>query len=124
MSGFVEKLRKESLVANEEKYYGIEPQPNANALMLELRYRDGKRLGLPYSYLTKVDFDPNVGIEIHISSVMLLIKGRGLEEIFNYLMQQRVMWIREDSTGMDTEDDASVFVESVEILKKEEPLVT
>lgn len=121
MSGFVERLRKEQLVANEEKYFGTEPQPNAHALMLELRTKDGKRTGLPYSYLTKVDFDPDAGIEIHVSNVVVFIKGRGLEDIFAYLIQQRVTWVREDLSGTDTEE-SEVFVESVEIVKRDEML--
>ncbi len=114
-SSFVEKLRGESEELQEQnKFFGFEPQPSGRALMFELRTRDGRRSALPYSYVTRADFDPEKGIEIYASNVVVLVKGRALEDIFSYFLQNRLMWVREDSSGMDTNEDG-VFVESLEV---------
>lgn len=119
-TSFVEKLRAQTEQTEEEgKYFGYDRQENGRALMFELRTRDGRRSALPYSYMTRADFSPDTGIEIFVSSVMITIKGRGLEAIFTYLLQNRLTWIREDSAGFDTEDEA-VFVESLEVKERGE----
>jgi len=119
-SSFVEKLRSQTEQAEEEgKYFGFDRQENGRALMFELRTRDGRRSALPYSYMTRADFDPGKGIEVYVSNVVITVKGRGLETIFGYLLQNRLTWVKEDSSGMDTDDEA-VFVESVEVKERGE----
>lgn len=119
-TSFVEKLRAQTEQAEEEgKYFGFDRQENGRALMFELRTRDGKRSAHPYSYMNRADFDPNGGIEIFVSNAVILIKGRGLEAIFAYLLQNRLTWVREDSSGMDTEDE-TVFVEGIEVKERGE----
>jgi hypothetical protein len=114
-SSFVEKLRGDAEETQEQsRFFGFEPQPSGRALMFELRTRDGRRSALPYSYVTRADFNPEKGIEIYVSNVVVLIKGRGLEDIFAYFLQNRLMWLREDSAGTDI-DEEGVFVESLEV---------
>ncbi len=123
-NSFVERLKTQTEdLSQEEKFFSYEPQPTGRAIMLELRTRDGKRRALPYSYMTKADFDPDEGIEIHVSDVIVLLKGRGLEEVFTFLVQNRLNWVREDFSGMDTEDE-DVFVESIEVKPKFEEQTT
>lgn len=119
-TSFVEKLRAQTEQAEEEgKYFGFDRQENGRALMFELRTRDGKRSAYPYSYMTRAEFNPNGGIAIFVSSAVVEIKGRGLEAIFTYLLQNRLTWVKEDSSGMDTDEEA-VFVESVEVKERGE----
>jgi hypothetical protein len=119
-NSFVERLKTQAEnQQQDEKYFSYEPQPTGRAIMLELRTRDGKRKGLPYSYMTKADFDPDIGIEIHVSDVIVLLKGRGLESIYTYLLQNRLNWVREDFSGTDIEEE-DVFVESIEVKTKVE----
>jgi hypothetical protein len=121
-SSFVEKLRAQTEQAEEEgKYFGFDRQENGRALMFELRTRDGRRSAHPYSYMNRADFDPDDGIEIYVSNVVITVKGRGLEAIFGYLLQNRLTWVKEDSSGMDVDDEA-VFVESVEVKERGEEI--
>ncbi len=114
-ASFVEKLRREAEETEQQsKFFGFEPQPSGRALMFELRTRDGRRSALPYSYVTRADFDTGKGIEIYVSNVVVLIKGRAMEDIFAYFLQNRLTWVREDSSGMDIGDEG-VFVESLEV---------
>lgn len=115
-NSFVERLKTqtEEQPPQDEKFYSYEPQLNGRALMLELRTRDGKRQALPYSYMTKAGFDPETGIEVHVSDVTIVLKGRGLGEVFTYLVQNRLNWVREDFSGIDTGEE-DVFVECIEL---------
>ena len=117
-TSFVEKLRAETEATEaESKFFGFDPQPNGRALMFELRTRDGKRSALPYSYMTRADFDPDTGIEIFVSNVVVTVKGRALEDIYSYLLQNRLTWVREDYSGKDIGED-NVFVESLEVKER------
>lgn len=119
-TSFVEKLRAQTEQAEDEgKYFGFDRQENGRALMFELRTCDGRRNAYPYSYMTRTEFDPNGGIVIFASSAVIEIKGRGLETIFTYLLQNRLTWVKEDSSGMDTDDEA-VFVEGIEVKRYDE----
>jgi len=117
---FVERLRAETETTEEEmKFFGFDPQANGRALMFELRTRDGKRSAHPYSYLTRADFDPETGIEIYVSNVVVVVKGRALEDIYFYLVQNRLTWVREDFSGRDI-GEGGVFVESLEVKERGE----
>lgn len=87
--------------------------------MFELRTRDGRRSALPYSYMTRADFDPERGIEIYVSNVVVLVKGRDLENIYHYLLQNRLTWVREDASGKDIGEEG-VFVENLNIAAQRE----
>lgn len=114
-SSFVEKLRAQTEQVEEEgKYFGFDRQENGRALMFELRTRDGRRSALPYSYLTRADFDPDKGIEIYVSNVVVVVKGRDLGTLYSYLLQNRLTWMREDFSDTDLGEDG-VFVESLEV---------
>lgn len=78
-----------------------------------------RRSALPYSYLTRADFDPEKGIEIYVSNVVILMHGRDLEVVYSYLLQNRLTWIREDSAGTDIGEDG-VFVERLEVKERGE----
>ncbi|MFN8301955.1 MAG: hypothetical protein U0U46_05645 [Saprospiraceae bacterium] len=119
-TSFVEKLRAQTEQAEEEnRYFGFDRQENGRALMFELRTRDGRRYALPYSYVTRAEFDPDKGIEIYVSNVIVQVSGRSLCIIFSYFLQNRLTWIREDAAGMDTEED-EVFVNGIEIKERAE----
>lgn len=119
-SSFVEKLRAQTEQVEEEgKYFGFDRQENGRALMFELRTRDGRRSALPYSYLTRADFDPDKGIEIYVSNVVVVVKGRDLGTLYSYLLQNRLTWMREDFSDIDLGEDG-VFVESLEVKERGE----
>lgn len=120
-SSFVERLKSqtEQGIEGESQYFGFDRQENGRALMFELRTRDGRRSALPYSYLTRADFDPEKGIEIYVSNVVILVQGRDLEVVYSYLLQNRLTWIREDSAGTDIGEDGA-FVERLEVKERGE----
>lgn len=109
---FVQKLRQEA--PEETKYFGIEPQQTARAIMLELRTKEGLREAFPYSYMTRAVYDPTTGITIYVADVTVVVKGRNLENIYHYLLANRLNYLQEDYSGNDVENN-DLFVEAIEI---------
>lgn len=87
---------------------------SARAIMFELRTKDGKRQAFPYTYLTEATYEPEKGILVCVSETSILIKGRGLLEIYRHILSNRVTYIQEDFSGKDTEEN-DLFVEAIEI---------
>ncbi len=114
MTGFAQRIRDDS---DDIRYYGIEPQIASRALMFELRTKDGKRKAYSYSYMTEADYEPELGIKINVSDVVIIIKGRKLDEIYSYLISNRLTYVQEDYSGYDMEDNR-MFVESIEIRQR------
>ncbi len=111
MTSFAQRIRDDS---DDIRYYGIEPQMTSRALMFELRTKDGRRKAYSYSYMTEADYEPDTGIIINVSDVVITITGRNLDEIFNYLVANRLTYVQEDYSGIDDEE-ASVFVQGIEV---------
>ena len=114
-SSFVQKLGMDQ--PDEQKFYGIEPQQTARAIMFELRTRDGKCKAYSYSYVTEASFEPENGITIYVSDAVVTIKGRSLEDIYRYLLSNRLNFVQEDFSGTDT-GESDLFVEAIEITAK------
>ncbi|MBL7815677.1 MAG: hypothetical protein JNL70_11730 [Saprospiraceae bacterium] len=105
--------REESL--SEFKFYGIEPQSNAQAVMLDIRLGNGNSQAFAYSYLTKVNFNPSEGIQIFAVDMCILLRGRNLNAIYSYLLMHRLTYIQENIGELDEVAENDVFVESIEV---------
>lgn len=91
------------------------------AIMLELRKKDGHVLAVGYSWLERVEFQPEEGITLHLPGRKIRLKGSGLNtecrptvRLFDGIIRHRVPWIREADRAdrMQVETD-SVIVESI-----------
>lgn len=72
------------------------------ALMLELRFKDGRVIAFSYAMLDRASFDPSEGIRLRFPGQEVLIvgqhlnKGRGVG-LFDALVRHRAAWIQEAS---------------------------
>jgi hypothetical protein len=82
---------------------------------LDLRLADGCFKAVPYSHFSEISFDPSEGIEILLATERkILITGRNLHQIYEYLMAYRVRFIQAN-IGNDTTDEDGLFVEGIEV---------
>lgn len=114
MTSFAQRIRDDS---DDIRYYGVEPQITARSIMLELRTKDGRRKAYPYCYITEAELDPEVGITIFVADVIVTIRGRKLEEVFSYLLTNRLCYVQEDYSGQDS-GESKIFVEAIEITQR------
>ncbi len=92
------------------------------SIMLELRKKDGHVLAIGYSWLERVEFEPEDGITLHLPGRRVRIKGSCLNtdcrptvRLFDGIIRHRVPWIREsDRTEMLQVGDDSVTIESIQ----------
>ncbi|GAB3967725.1 hypothetical protein GCM10028806_10540 [Spirosoma terrae] len=97
------------------KFYGYERSPIRRAVMLDLRLKGGKYVSLPYSYLTKIKFDPSESIELYISGNHVKITGRNMHDIYEQLIRHRVTFIIANPTDLDTTEESETFVKDIEV---------
>jgi hypothetical protein len=93
------------------------------AVMLELGKKDGSIMALSYSYIERIDFDPDTGISIHALGRTIRIQGTNLNapvragsnmRLFQGLTRHRVVWISESLACQTLSQSASTLVTSVE----------
>jgi|GEM_PF-2129589 len=75
------------------------------AAMLDLRFRDGKRLALPYGYITSVGFDPSNGIEVRMTDQVVTITGRHLLPVYSAITSHTALAIIEAPSQFDEGGD-------------------
>jgi len=72
------------------------------AIMIELRKKDGSRRAYGNAWLSHAEFDPSVGITLHISGQKIVISGRNLNaeirpnvRLFAGIVRHRIPFIQE-----------------------------
>ena len=92
------------------------------AVMLELRKKDGNVMAVGYAWLERAEFDPSVGITLHVVGKTIRIKGRNLNaelrpnvRLFQGITRHRVPWIQEadQPTAMESQGKG-ILVEKIE----------
>ncbi|HEY2841653.1 MAG TPA: hypothetical protein VGJ26_21010 [Pirellulales bacterium] len=93
------------------------------ALMLELRFKNGKRRALAYAWLHDAEFDPSDGITLHFGPKKVRIAGQNLNaearpnvRLFDALARHRVPWIQEASgAGSWTADRGATTIDEIKV---------
>ena len=74
-------------------YFGISNIPNMPAC-LDLRFSEGGRVAMPYSYINEIRFEPANEILILTNTKKIKIIGRDLEKLYDYLAMFRVRFVK------------------------------
>lgn len=93
---------------HEYPYFAIER--GRTPVCLELRLPEGVRKALPYSYIMEMAFDLDKGIEILTTQKRILITGRNLSRLFDYLVTYRVKYIE---SNFDADSEDGLFVKEI-----------
>ena len=104
-----------------DRFYSALSSDVVDDPFLEIRFRDGFRLCLPYHDLVWFSYSPKgPDITLDFGSTSILIKGRGLAgELFDGLRLKRVMWIKEADTEMQDHDKNPVFISDISFESEE-----
>ncbi len=86
--------------------------PASVAAMLDLRFKNGNRVALPYGYITSLVLDPSVGLQIRMADCVVKIKGRLLEPIYKAIANHTALAVVECQSGFDEGGDVP-FVQSI-----------
>ena len=97
----------------QSNYFGVESIRNFTPC-INLRLSSGDFKALPYSYILEINFVASEGIEILTSTKRILITGRNLKLLYNYLTSFRVRYIQAN-IGKDLAEENSLFVKGIQI---------
>lgn len=85
------------------EYFGVENIRNLPAC-LDLRLSDGNCEAIPYSLITKIKYNTQEGISLITYNTEIKIKGRSLQQLYNYLLLFRIRYIQMHQ-GLDAGGD-------------------
>ncbi|MDX1968857.1 MAG: hypothetical protein SFV23_16905 [Planctomycetaceae bacterium] len=92
------------------------------AIFLELRKKDGNIRAVGYAWLQELDFDPSIGITLHLPTGKIRILGRNLNaenrlniRLFQGITCQRVPFLQEaDEVALMQAPETQTVVERIE----------
>lgn len=107
--------------------YGLAPENRGSALHLDLQTKDNNRCSPSYSYLVLPKFTQThdgenmQAIKLEYVNVKIYIRGRSLSELYNLILEHRVLWVKESPypDHHNNPEDNEPFVEAIEILEKD-----
>ncbi|HEY4313333.1 MAG TPA: hypothetical protein VGN12_28040 [Pirellulales bacterium] len=93
------------------------------ALMLELRFKDGRRFALGYAWLHQAEFDASRGMSLSFGGRKVTIIGQNLNaeirpniRLFDAVLRHRVPWIQEASAPAALRAGrAALIIEKLEV---------
>jgi hypothetical protein len=85
---------------------------------LELRFETGNRAFLAYTYLVCCQFDKSGSLRLDYGAYSAVVEGRNLGELFDSLVQHRVVCIQESSDDADVAD-SQPLISRLEVEKAE-----
>ena len=94
----------------EHNFFAIESVRSQPAC-IDLRFADGSRQAVPYSYIMGMSYDAEEGIQLITSSKQVKIKGRDLSRLYDHLTLFRVKYIQENM-GADIYENG-LFVKNI-----------
>ncbi len=91
-------------------FFGVEAVRQSPAC-IDLRTAEGVRTSLPYSHIVRMDFDESEGIKITGTYMKVVIEGRELSKLYDYLSAFRVNYIKVGN-GLDIKEEG-LYVEEI-----------
>ena len=99
----------------ERRAFGI-GRGRRQPFMLDVRKVDKQRLALSYSHLTKAAFDPSGVIVLEFSSHIVRIEGRHLQQVYENLLLQNVIYLQEENAEIEQQIPVEeTFISNIEI---------
>jgi hypothetical protein len=95
------------------KAYGIN-RTGRPALMLDLRRLPALNLGLSYSYLMSVAFDPSGEMLLLFTSHKVTVKGKNLSRIYDAVLSHTLRYLQEENPDYESEG-AETFISEIAI---------
>jgi hypothetical protein len=85
-------------------------------LTLDVRLKTGVRIGLPYPWLARAEFNPPELILAFTTGVQVSIKGRNLTDVYAAIIRHQAVFICEADQATQLLTDArEAVIESIEV---------
>lgn len=95
-------------------FYGVSEERIGNVLALKLVSATGSQRAVHYhDIVSPMDFDGNCEIILLTTAIKITIKGKNLEKLYDYIIQHRVMWVKEPQTSFMDIDENEVEISAI-----------
>ena len=88
--------------------------PVSMAAMLDIRFKNGNRMAIPYGYITRVLLDPSLELTVKTADLAVKFRGRHLGLIYTAITNHTALAIAEAPHGYDKGGD-DPFVSATEV---------
>lgn len=113
--GFANKLATNQDNIIQSEFFGIERQDNKQAISLDLQLESGEKIGIPYTHLGIARFKSSAKILIKFMGGKIEIEGRNLDLLYDYYLQHRVTFIKENIGDLDEVPENALFIEKITV---------
>ena len=94
------------------EFYGIAEEREGNVIALKFITSLGEQKAIHYhDIISPMDYNGDSEIRLMTTRVTVIIKGRNLDSLFDYIIQHQVKWIREPENSFQhglKEDDLEI----------------
>ena len=95
-------------------FFGISDERTGNILALKLVSSMGRQRAVHYhDIISPMDFDGESEIILMTTAIKIIIKGHNLGKLFDYIIQHRVMWVKEPQESFTEVDENEVEISSI-----------
>lgn len=90
------------------------------AVALKFVTQSGEQKAIHYhDIISPIEYDGEGEIKLHTSRLSIAIKGRNLDELFDYIIQHRVKWVTEPQDSFSGVKEGMVEIESLSFEEEE-----
>lgn len=100
--------------AKKTDLFGIE---TGNRLVRRFRLylKNGQSFSVPYALLPILILAPDKSLRIKAQGIEIVVKGRSLHRIEEWMNEEKLLWLKEANTTMDDDEKYEVFIKSIEV---------
>lgn len=95
-------------------FFGISDERMGNVLALKVVSAIGSQRAIHYhDIISPMDFNGDSQIVLFTTAIKIIINGRNLEKLFDYIIQHRVMWLKEPQESFIQTPDEEVEISDI-----------
>lgn len=100
-------------------FFGISDERKGNVLALKIVSSVGTQRAVHYhDIVSPMDFNGNSEIILLTTAIKIVITGHNLEKLFDYIIQHRVMWVKEPQDSFAEVDDKEVEINTIRFIEQ------
>lgn len=95
-----------------KKLFGVETGKRL-VRRFRLFFRDGGVMSIPYALLPLIILEADKSLKLKAHGLEVLVKGRNLHRVEEWLNEEKLLWLKEANTTMDDNEKYEVFIASI-----------
>ncbi|MEM6628840.1 MAG: hypothetical protein AAF694_04175 [Bacteroidota bacterium] len=117
MDQSLESANQNSRSATTSPCVGLAPE-NHRAPKLRLIFKNGNRCTIPYAYFLRTEYNSEGSLSLFTVEKEVVIQGRGLDLLEDWLYDNHVVWIKESHVVFDGSAEP-IYVSGIEVKERQ-----